>query len=65
LASAILSPLEVADQGRPELSVVRQTRIVGRQAHQRREPVALLRGDAEADVLVHHPRVPAQLSTRS
>lgn len=54
------APFQVADQRCAELRVIGQAGVVGRQAHQRREPVSLLGRDTEVTVMRQHGRVPAQ-----
>ena len=54
-------PLDVADERRPELRVVRQPGVVRREAHQRCEPEPLIRGDAQSTMVREHRLVAAVL----
>jgi hypothetical protein len=54
-------PLEVADERSAELRILRKTGVVGRQAHQRGETVALLGCDREVAVVGDHVFVAAEL----
>ena len=54
-------PFEICDECRTKLGIVRHPGIVGREAHQRREPEPLLVGDPEPQMLVQHPLIAAEL----
>ena len=54
------APFDVAHERRPELRIVRKRRVVGGQAHQRREPEPLFGCDPEPAVMTQHALVPAQ-----
>ena len=55
------SPFYVGDEGGAKLGVVRERRVVGREAEQRRETEPLLRGDPKPAVVSEHVLVSAQL----